>query len=104
MRRWEMTPGPCRSRSSSVPGYSVCAPSWKAGPALLGPELFPGCRPCAPLLGLVAAVAGGSVWLCPQDLQDHNDELQAALEGLQAQAALSRHGRLPPGQSPAGRS
>uniref|UniRef100_A0AAA9TH30 Ninein-like protein n=1 Tax=Bos taurus TaxID=9913 RepID=A0AAA9TH30_BOVIN len=39
-----------------------------------------------------------------RDLQDRNDELQAALEGLQAQAALSRHGRLPPGQSPAGRS
>ncbi|XP_059748785.1 ninein-like protein isoform X1 [Bos taurus] len=37
-----------------------------------------------------------------RDLQDRNDELQAALEGLQAQAALSRHGRLPPGQSPAG--
>lgn len=27
----------------------------------------------------MAAVAGGSVWLCPQDLQDRNDELQAAL-------------------------
>ncbi|XP_027416060.1 ninein-like protein isoform X3 [Bos indicus x Bos taurus] len=37
-----------------------------------------------------------------RDLQDRNDELQAALEGLQAQAAPSRHGRLPPGQSPAG--
>ena len=87
-----------------MPGYSVGAPSWKSGPALLGPEPFPECRPRAPLLGLVAAVAGGSVWLCPQDLQDHNDELQAALEGLQAQAALSRHGRLAPGHSPAGRS
>lgn len=38
--------------------------------------------PC-PLLGLMAAVAGGSVWLCPQDLQDRNGRLQAALEGLQ---------------------
>ncbi|XP_025120334.2 ninein-like protein isoform X4 [Bubalus bubalis] len=37
-----------------------------------------------------------------RDLQDHNDELQAALEGLQAQAAPSRHGRLAPGHSPAG--
>ena len=87
-----------------MPRYSVGAPSWKSGPALLGPEPFPECRPRAPLLGLVAAVPGGSVWLCPQDLQDHNDELQAALEGLQAQAALSRHGRLAPGHSPAGRS
>lgn len=80
-----------------MPGYSVGAPFWKLGPTLLGPELFPRCRPCAPLLGLVAAVAGGSVWLCPQDLQDHTDELQAALEGLQAQVAPSQHGRLPPG-------
>lgn len=80
-----------------MPGYSVGAPFWKLGPTLLGPELFPRCRPCAPLLGLVAAVAGGSVWLCPQDLQDRNDELQAALEGLQAQVAPSQHGRLPPG-------
>lgn len=80
-----------------MPGYSVGAPFWKLGPTLLGPELFPRCRPCAPLLGLVAAVAGGSVWLCPQDLQDHSDKLQAALESLQAQAAPSRHGRLPPG-------
>uniref|UniRef100_A0A8D0X717 Ninein-like protein n=1 Tax=Sus scrofa TaxID=9823 RepID=A0A8D0X717_PIG len=45
-----------------------------------------------------------------RDLQDHNDELQAALEGLRAQLPPSRHslphtqldGQLPPGHSPAG--
>ena len=84
-------------------GSSVGAPSWTSGPALLGPELFPGCRFHALLLGLVAAVAGGSVWLCPQDLQDHNDELQAALQGLRAQTAPSRHSHLPLGHGPAGR-
>ena len=84
-------------------GSSVGAPSWTSGPALLGPELFPGCQPHAPLLGLVAAVAGGIVWLCPQDLQDHNDELQAALQGLRAQTAPSRHSHLPLGHGPAGR-
>ncbi|CAM9453829.1 unnamed protein product [Rangifer tarandus platyrhynchus] len=81
---------------------SVGAPSWTSGPALLGPELFPGCRLHALLLGLVAAVAGGSVWLCPQDLQDHSDELQAALQGLQAQTAPSRHSHLPLGHGPGG--
>ena len=57
IRIWEMTPAPCCSRSTSVSGSSVGAPSWTSGPTLLGPELFPGCRPHAPLLGLVAAVA-----------------------------------------------
>uniref|UniRef100_A0A8C9BPV4 Ninein-like protein n=1 Tax=Phocoena sinus TaxID=42100 RepID=A0A8C9BPV4_PHOSS len=47
-------------------------------------------------------LAGGRVWLCPQDLQDCNDELQAALEGLRAQLPPSRHGQLPPGHGPAG--
>ncbi|XP_055249991.1 ninein-like protein isoform X4 [Moschus berezovskii] len=37
-----------------------------------------------------------------KDLQDRNNELQAALEGLQAQTAPSRRGRLPPGHGPAG--
>ncbi|XP_058419357.1 ninein-like protein isoform X2 [Diceros bicornis minor] len=45
-----------------------------------------------------------------QDLQDHNDELQAALEGLQARLPPSRHsqlqtlpdGQLLPGHGPAG--
>lgn len=97
------------SRSLSLPEQfgarvSVGAPSWKSGAALLGPELLPGCWHHAPLLGLMAAVAGGSVWLCPQDLQDRNDELQAALEGLQVKAAPSWHGRLSPGHGPAGRS
>ncbi|CAI9167486.1 unnamed protein product [Rangifer tarandus platyrhynchus] len=73
-----------------------------SGPAVLGPELFPGCRFHALLLGLVAAVAGGSVWLCPQDLQDYNGELQAALQGLQAQMAPSLHSHLPLGLGLAG--
>ncbi|XP_059978348.1 ninein-like protein [Lagenorhynchus albirostris] len=37
-----------------------------------------------------------------RDLQDCNDELQAALEGLRAQLPPSRHGQLPPGHGPAG--
>uniref|UniRef100_A0AC11D159 Uncharacterized protein n=1 Tax=Ovis aries TaxID=9940 RepID=A0AC11D159_SHEEP len=37
-----------------------------------------------------------------RDLQDRNDELQAALEGLQVKAAPSWHGRLSPGHGPAG--
>ncbi|KAM9681739.1 ninein-like protein isoform 7-T10 [Dama dama] len=37
-----------------------------------------------------------------RDLQDHNDELQAALEGLQAQTAPSRHSHPPLGHGPAG--
>lgn len=48
----------------------------------------------------------------PQDLQDRNDELQAALEGLRARLPPSWHGRphaqpeeqLLPGHRPAGRS
>ncbi|XP_059934166.1 ninein-like protein isoform X2 [Mesoplodon densirostris] len=34
-----------------------------------------------------------------RDLQDCNDELQAALEGLRAQLPPSRHGQLPPGHA-----
>nr|XP_030728377.1 ninein-like protein isoform X1 [Globicephala melas] len=37
-----------------------------------------------------------------RDLQDCNDELQAALEGLRAQLPPSRHGQLPPEHGPAG--
>ncbi|XP_058893567.1 ninein-like protein [Kogia breviceps] len=37
-----------------------------------------------------------------RDLQDCNDELQAALEGLRAQLPPSRHGQLPTGHGPAG--
>ncbi|KAJ8794371.1 hypothetical protein J1605_003138 [Eschrichtius robustus] len=37
-----------------------------------------------------------------KDLQDCNDELQAALEGLRAQLPPSRHSQLPPGHGPAG--
>ncbi|KAM9056907.1 ninein-like protein isoform 1-T6 [Megaptera novaeangliae] len=37
-----------------------------------------------------------------RDLQDCNDELQAALEGLRAQLPPSRHSQLPPGHGPAG--
>ena len=81
-------------------GSNVSSPSWTSGPALLGPELFPGCRFHALLLGLLA---GGSVWLCTQDLQDYNDELQAALQGLLAQTAPSWHSHLPLGHGPAGR-
>ncbi|KAB0352447.1 hypothetical protein FD754_017304, partial [Muntiacus muntjak] len=36
-----------------------------------------------------------------RDLQDHNDELQAALQGLQAQTARSRHSHLRLGHGPA---
>uniref|UniRef100_A0A8C6E0E3 Ninein-like protein n=1 Tax=Moschus moschiferus TaxID=68415 RepID=A0A8C6E0E3_MOSMO len=38
-----------------------------------------------------------------RNLQDRNDELQAALQGLRTQAAPSRHGHLPPGRGLAGR-
>ncbi|XP_007451502.1 PREDICTED: ninein-like protein [Lipotes vexillifer] len=37
-----------------------------------------------------------------RDLQDCNDELQTALEGLRAQLPPSRHGQLLPGHGPAG--
>ncbi|XP_057559247.1 ninein-like protein isoform X2 [Hippopotamus amphibius kiboko] len=37
-----------------------------------------------------------------RDLQDRNDELQAALEGLRAQPPPRRRDRLPPGHGPAG--
>lgn len=111
--RW---PPPCRSLSSRVPGSSVGAPSWTSGPGLnrpaeLGAKPLPRCLLHATLPRSVATEAGGRVWFCPQDLQDHNDELQAALEGLRAQLPPSRHslphtqldGQLPPGHSPAGR-